>query len=102
MTTDPAIEAPPPWWTYGYVWLIISGPAAVVLAAIATVWLAVARPETLVTPDYYRRGTEINKTLAAQQARALVPAVQSRNHAVTPVPPVAPVTPDLPVLPATR
>ena len=102
MTTDPAIAAPPPWWTYGYVWLVISGPAAVVLAAIATVWLAVSRPETLVTPDYYRRGTEINKTLAAQQARALVPAVQGRNHAVTPVPadatgePVAPVPRDMP------
>ena len=48
------------------------------------VCLALAYPETLVAEDYYRRGTEINRTLAAGQARALVPAVQGRNHAVTP------------------
>ena len=75
---------PPPWWTFGYVWLVIAGPAAVALAAVATVWLALAYPETLVAEDYYRRGTEINRTLAAAQAKALAPALQGRNHAATP------------------
>ena len=75
---------PQPWWKFGYVWLVICGPAAVALAAIATVWLTLAYPETLVAQDYYRLGTEINRTLAAGQARALVPALQGRNHAVTP------------------
>jgi hypothetical protein len=74
----------PPWWKFGYVWLVIAGPAAVVLAAIATVWLALAFPETLVAQDYYRQGAEINKTLAAQRAKALAPAMQGRNHAATP------------------
>ena len=82
--------APPPWWKFGYVWLVISGPAAVALAAIATVWLTLAYPETLVAEDYYRRGADINKTLAQGQDKALVPALQGRNHAVTPAQPATP------------
>ena len=68
--------AAPPWWTFGHVWLVIAGPAIVVVAAFATLWLALAYPESLISEDYYRRGTE--------QARALVPALQGRNHAATP------------------
>jgi hypothetical protein len=75
-----------PWWKFGYVWLLISGPAVVVVAGFATLWLALAYPETLVAEDYYRRGVEINRELAAQQAKALMPAVQARNHAVTAAP----------------
>ena len=83
---------PAPWWKFGYVWLVIAGPAAVVIAGAATVWLALAYPEVLVADDYYRRGVEINKTLAARQPGALVPALQGRNHAATPAPESAPVT----------
>lgn len=73
-----------PWWTYGHVWLVIAGPLAVVIAGFATLWLALANPETLVAKDYYRKGVEINRTLAAGQERALLPALQGRNHAATP------------------
>ncbi|MDB5946325.1 MAG: nitrogen fixation protein FixH [Ramlibacter sp.] len=73
-----------PWWTFGYVWLVIAGPAAVVVASIATVWLTLAFPETLVAEDYYRQGLEINKTLAAQRAKALTPAMRGRDHAASP------------------
>jgi len=86
MHTIPAAPpAPAPWWKHGYVWLVISGPAAVVVAGFATLWIALAHPETVVDEDYYRRGVEINKTLdAARQAKALMPAMQGRNHAATP------------------
>ena len=73
-----------PWWRHGHVWLLISGPAVVVVAGLATAWIAVHGADTLVTEDYYRRGIEINKTLAAD--KALVPALQGRNHAATPPP----------------
>lgn len=76
----------PPWWKSGYVWLLISGPAAVVVAGVATLWLALAHPETLVAQDYDRRGVEINRRLAAEQSKALMPAVQARNHAATAAP----------------
>ena len=71
-----------PWWQYGHVWLIIAGPAVVVVAALFTAWLAVRTPDPVVEEDYYRRGLEINKTLARD--KALLPALQGRNHAATP------------------
>jgi hypothetical protein len=71
-----------PWWKHGHVWLLIAGPATVVLAGIATIAIAVQRPDPVVEADYYRRGIEINKTLAAEKAN--LPALQGRNHAATP------------------
>ena len=76
--------APAPWWKFGYVWMVIAGPAVVVVAGFATLWLALANPESLVAEDYYRQGIEINKTLAAEREKSLLPAVQGRNHAATP------------------
>ncbi len=66
-----------PWWRHGMVWLILSGPAVVVVAGLVTAWIAVHNADTVVDADYYRRGVEINKTL--------LPALQGRNHAATPV-----------------
>lgn len=74
-----------PWWKYGHVWLIISGPAAVVVAALVTAWIAVTSPDPVVAQDYYRQGIEINKQLARE--RAMLPAMQGRNHAATPAEP---------------
>lgn len=68
-----------PWWAYGHVWLIISGPAIVVVAALITGWIAMSNPDPVLAEDYYRRGIEINKTLPASE----VPATQARNHAAT-------------------
>jgi len=75
---------PAPWWKFGYVWLVIAGPAVVVVAGFSTLWLALANPESLVAEDYYRKGIEINKTLAAEKEKSLMPAVLGRNHAATP------------------
>ena len=86
MTNDPMTVKPAPWWKHGLVWLVISGPAVVVVAGIATVVIAVRQPDPVVAPDYYRRGIEINKTLAARDKAAL-PALQGRNHAATPAQP---------------
>jgi hypothetical protein len=79
MTND---NANAPWWKHGHVWLVISGPAAVVVAALLTAWIAAVGQDPLVDEDYYRRGVEINKQLAKD--RAMLPAMQGRNHAATP------------------
>ncbi len=71
-----------PWWRYGHVWLLISGPAAVVVAGLVTFWIAASTPDPLVAQDYYRRGMEISKALAHR--KSLAPALQGRNHAATP------------------
>ncbi len=74
-----------PWWKHGHVWLLISGPAAVVVAALLTAWIAVAKPDPVIADDYYRQGLDINKQLARE--RAMLPAMQGRNHAATPAKP---------------
>ena len=74
-----------PWWKHGHVWLLISGPAAVVVAGLLTAWIAVAGQDPVIDEDYYRHGVEINKQLAHD--RAMLPATQARNHAATPAKP---------------
>lgn len=88
MTTETTIAASPaasgPWWRYPLVWMVIAGPAAVVVAGFATLWLALGTPDPVVAGDYYRRGVEINQALARD--KSLAPAQQGRNHAATPAP----------------
>jgi uncharacterized protein len=71
------------WWRYGHVWLVISGPLVVVVAALITAVIAFRQQDPVLAEDYYKRGIDINKTLQAQEG--LAPAGQARNHAATPV-----------------
>jgi uncharacterized protein len=80
---EKSAAASSPWWRHGYVWMILGGPAVVIVAGIATLVLAVRTPDPVVAQDYYRRGLEMNKTLA-ERDKALMPAQQGRNHAATP------------------
>lgn len=81
---DDTPKSPEPWWKFGYVWLVVAGPAIVVVAAFVTLYLAVTRPDPVITEDYYRQGIEINKTLGDDaQAASMAPALQARNHAQT-------------------
>lgn len=80
--TDPSHAKPRPWWRYGHVWLVISGPLAVVIASLLSGWIAIRQQDPVLAQDYYRQGLEINKTLAAQGP--LAPAEQGRNHAASP------------------
>ena len=40
-----------PWWRHGMVWLILSGPAVVVVAGLVTAWIAVHNADTVVDAD---------------------------------------------------
>ncbi len=73
-----------PWWQYGHVWLIIAGPVIVIVAGFVTLAIAIKTPDPVLAEDYYKRGLEINKTLAAEKDMQLAPAMQTRNHVVTP------------------
>lgn len=83
MQQDPN-QTPAPWWKHGHVWLLIAGPATVVVAGILTAVIAMHGADPVVATDYYKRGIDMNKTLAARDI-ARMPAQQGRNHAVTPV-----------------
>ena len=75
-----------PWWKFGYVWMVVGGPAIVVVASFTTLYLAITRPDPLVDTDYYRKGMEINKTLVDTAGNS-APAETGRNHAATGVMP---------------
>ena len=61
-----------PWYRQRWPWLLISGPAAVLLAGAVTTWIAFASADGLVAEDYYRQGLGINKRLGREDAaRAL-------------------------------
>ena len=75
----PAPESPekaPPWWRVGMVWLVLGGPAIVVVASIGTAVVA------------YRGADEVLvQTASAREAPvrpdSRTPAITARNHAAT-------------------
>ena len=75
--------APTPWWSYGHVWLVISGPLLVVVASFVSVFVAFQGNDTVLLA---KDESEIAglRALQANARRNLVPAIQARNHAATP------------------
>jgi hypothetical protein len=71
-----------PWWKFPHMWLVVGGPAVVVVASFITLYLAITRPDPVTDADYYRKGIEINKTLT-ENASSMAPALAGRNHAQT-------------------
>lgn len=60
-----------PWYRQRWPWLLMLGPALVVIAGIATLGIAIVTDDGLVADDYYKRGLAINRTLARTDAAAL-------------------------------
>jgi hypothetical protein len=60
-----------PWWRVPIVWLVVGGPALVVVASFVTLFLAV------------RGGDTPLRVPADVQADTMTPAKQARNHATT-------------------
>jgi len=60
------------WYREPWPWLLMAGPAAVVVAGVFTAVLAIRSDDGLVADDYYRRGLAINQTLRREgRAREL-------------------------------
>ena len=70
-----------PWWRHGHVWLVISGPAAVVVASLVTGFLAVKYQDEVIGGQAPARAS---RPSVLSQPRALAPALEGRNHAATP------------------
>ena len=68
---EPAAGTSPAWWRLPIVWMVIGGPALVVVASFVTLALAILNPDPVLT-------------LPAARSAAEQPAVQGRNHAATP------------------
>jgi len=57
-----------PWYREPWPWILMSGPAAVIVASLFTAWLAVRSDDGLVVDDYYEQGLAINKVLRRSEA----------------------------------
>jgi hypothetical protein len=68
-----------PWWKFGHVWLIVAGPAVVVVASFITLYLAIRTPDP-VTDEFRSQSAHV------ANPDSLAPAMQARNHAATGVP----------------
>ena len=68
-----SLSAPPlPWYREPWPWILMSGPAVVVVAGLATAWLAITSADGLVDDDYYKQGLAVNQQKHRnQQADAL-------------------------------
>ena len=65
---SPPERAPNPWYREPWPWILMSGPAAVLVAGAITTWIAVRTSDGLVAEDYYKRGLAINKVLKREEA----------------------------------
>lgn len=68
-----------PWWSYGHVWLVISGPLIVVLASFTTFYLAAHGQDPVLTSP----SAETQGSATTDDRTSLAPAMQARNHAAT-------------------
>jgi hypothetical protein len=72
MPMKPESTGSKPWYREPWPWLLMAGPAVVIVAGFATLYLAVTTGDGLVVDDYYKQGLAINATLAREErARAL-------------------------------
>ena len=61
-----------PWYHEPWPWLLMSGPAVVIVAGFATLYLAVTTEDGLVVDDYYKQGLAINTILAREERARLL------------------------------
>ena len=77
MTTYTSAMEPTPWYRHRWPWLLMLGPAIVIVAGIVTIWLAIRSDDGLVADDYYKRGLAINQTIARGERAAELGLVAS-------------------------
>lgn len=69
-------------------WLVVGGPAIVVVAGLTTVAIAVKNPDPVLDKSAYEKDLAAAKALQGQEkVDALLqmqPAMQARNHAASP------------------
>lgn len=55
--------APTPWYRETWPWLLMAGPAIVVVAGFITLAMALNSNDGLVADDYFKQGKEVNRDL---------------------------------------
>jgi uncharacterized protein len=73
------VPAAPPWWRVGMVWLVVGGPAVVVVASIWTGVVAYRGADEVLVKTQSARDVPVQPT-------GTTPALTARNHAATAAP----------------
>ena len=74
-------DASQTWWKNAYVWMVLGGPLAVIVASITTFFIAANNPDPVL--DTNAKTAEVTKTGVAPSEDAMVPALVGRNNAAT-------------------
>jgi len=88
--TNAAVRVPKRWYKEPYVWLVVGGPLAVVLASVVTITLAIRNPDPVLQQPKPTLKVEspVQGELTPEQRKAaelsVMPAGQARNHVVSP------------------
>jgi hypothetical protein len=89
--TSASNARPVPWWKVPQMWLVVGGPAVVVVASIITAVVAIQGADPVLNKEAYERDLKSVQSLQGQaRVDALIqlqPAHQARNHAASPVVP---------------
>lgn len=73
-----------PWYRHRWPWLLMLGPAVVLVAGAITTWISFSGADALVVDDYYKQGKAINQDLRRDEAAARLGLTASlRYDAVT-------------------
>ena len=57
-----------PWYREPWPWILMAGPATVVVAGLITAYIAVTHNDALVVDNYYKEGLAINRVLERDEA----------------------------------
>lgn len=58
-----SLQPAAPWYRHRWPWLLMIGPAWVLVGGAVMTWLAMSRPDAMVVGDYYKQGKAINQEL---------------------------------------
>lgn len=53
-----------PWYKQPWPWILMSGPAMVIVASVISAWVALSSSDGLVVEDYYKKGLSADQTIA--------------------------------------
>ena len=67
------------WYREPWPWLLMAGPFVVIIASLATAWLAIVSDDGVVAQDYYKQGLLVNlriKRAAPDPVRKIVATIR--------------------------
>ncbi|MBD3893638.1 nitrogen fixation protein FixH [Hydrogenophaga sp.] len=81
-----------PWWKYPHMWMVVGGPAFMVVVSLTFATVAITGKDPVLDKEVFERDLAAARMLEGQaRVDALIkfqPARQARNNAASPVVPV--------------